>query len=254
MPPINPATAGRRLSALEGPDTGGASEVSGAPGAAGKLVIGAAIAVALALVTLVVAVGGGRRAARDGDTPAHPVSMADSAQAMQRAGAAMQAHGRAMIDAGRQTGDQDRVAHGERWTTDGQALAQGGGWMAMSATKPGDLLTVPDALAARGSWSALARTSAAMLHDPTRARNVDLEALRWNGEAMQAEGRNMAEHGRLMGAEVAPMTVRYGLDAHAAADLDDGARAMLAVGTHLAQTGQAMVDYADRLRRSIGYR
>jgi hypothetical protein len=180
--------------------------------------------------------------------------MADSARAMQQAGAAMQAHGRAMADEGRRTGEQDQITFGEYWLQNGQSLAQGGQWMAMNPVAPGNLLTPPGALANRGSWDELARTSAAMLHDPGNAGSVDLEELRWNGEAMRAEGRNMAEHGRLMNEEVDLMAGRHRLDDQAAADLRRAAQTMLTVGDHLAQNGQAMVDYADRLRRSMGYR
>ena len=173
---------------------------------------------------------------------------------MQQAGDAMQAHGRAMLDEGRRSGDQDFETHGEHWLRDVQALVQGGQWMAMNPTAPGSLVSAPGELAAQGSWGELTRTAQAMLHDPSRARSTDLEALRWNGRAMSAEGRTMAEHGRVMVEEAEEMVARHGLVGEAGADLVHAAAAMQRVGGDLEQNGQAMIDYADRLRRSLGYR
>lgn len=218
-----------------------------------KLIVGFSIVVALALVGFGVLAGGSRRATA-GVAPPQLVSMDESARAMQQAGAAMQAHGQVMIDEGQRTGDKGQVMIAEYWRQNGQALAEGGQWMAMSPTAPGNLLTPPGAVASQGSWGELTRTSAAMLHDPSKARSVDLEALRWNGEAMVAEGRNMAEHGRLMQEEVNVMLVRHGLSNQVEADLRLAAQTMLTVGSHLQQNGQQMVEYAARLRRSLGYR
>ncbi|GIW07461.1 MAG: hypothetical protein KatS3mg060_2266 [Dehalococcoidia bacterium] len=92
-----------------------------------------------------------------------------------------------------------------------------------------------------------------MLHDPSRARGVDLEALRWNGLAMRAEGQNMADHGRVMVEEAEVMVTRHQLQGQAAADLLQAAQTMREVGGHLTGNGQAMIDYAERLRRSLGF-
>jgi hypothetical protein len=216
-----------------------------------KLGIGLAIGVAVGLVAFSVVARASRLAVAE--TP-HLVSMDESARAMQRADAAMQTHGQAMLDQGQRTGDQDLIAHGEHWLRDGQALAQGGQWMAMNPTAPGSLVSSPSELAAQGNWGQLTRTAQEMLHDPSRARSIDLEALRWNGLAMRAEGRNMAEHGALMIEEVQLMSARHGLDVRAASELSEAVMTMQVVGGHLEQNGQAMIDYADRLRRTMGYR
>lgn len=209
-----------------------------------------AIVVALALVV----VGLAARAVRPGAEPARLVSMAESAQAMQQAGATMAAHGQAMLDEGRRTNDQDLLAHGEHWQRDGQALVQGGQWMAMNPTAPGSLVVPPSELAKQGSLGSLTQTAQAMLHDPSQARAVDLAALRWTGQAMRAEGQTMAEHGRVMAEEADLMVARHELAGQAATDLRQAAQTMSDVGATLSQNGRRMIDYADQLQRSLGAR
>lgn len=182
------------------------------------------------------------------------VSMEEAARAMQTAGAAMQAHGRQMLAESQRTGDQALTAQGEHWLSDGQALDQGGRWMAMNPTAPGSLVTSQRDLAAQGSWSELTRTAQGMLHDPKGAGAADLQALRWNGQAMRAEGKTMAEHGRVMAEEAEAMIARHALPGPAADELRRAARTMREVGGHLESNGQAMLDYAERLRWSMGYR
>jgi len=214
-----------------------------------KLSIGLAIGAALVLIAFsLVAL-----AARPTQEAPRLVSMAESGQAMQRAGALMHGHGQAMLAEGQRTGDQDLIARGEHWLRDGGVLVQGGRWMAMNPTAPGSLVSSPSELAAQGSWGELTRTTHEMLHDPSRAREIDLEALRWNGLAMRGQGRNIIEHGRLMAEEVELMIPQHGLDGQAANDLRQAAATMQRVGGYLEQNGQAMIDYADRLRRSLGY-
>lgn len=186
--------------------------------------------------------------------PAHLVSMQEGGAAMQRAGEVMQAHGQAMLDEGRRTADPDLIAHGEHWLRDGQALIQGGRWMMENPTAPGSLVSSQAELQAQGSWRDLNRTAENMLHDPSRARQIDLEALRWNGMAMRGEGQIMAEHGRIMAEEVEVMIARHGLQGQTAADMRQAADVMREVGGHLMQNGQEMMEYAERLRRSMGKR
>lgn len=217
---------------------------------AGTLVLVLSLAVAVGLVALALVA----RAARPGVDQPHLISMQESAEALERAGLVMRTHGQAMLAEGQQTGDQDLLAHGEHWVRDGHTLSQRARWLAMDPLAPSSLVTSPAELSQQGSWGELTRTAAAMLHDPNRARAVDLEALRWNGLAMQAEGRMMAEHGQLMVEETELMVARHQLDELAAADLRQAAQAMREVGGHLQGNGQAMIDYADRLRRSLGYR
>jgi hypothetical protein len=219
-------------------------------GLTGKFVLGLSVAVAVGLVAFALVA----RAARPGVEQPHLASMQESASALAAGGSTMVAHGQAMLAEGQRTGDQDLVAHGEHWVRDGQALSQRARWLAMDPLAPSGLVTSPAELSQQGSWGELTQTAAAMLHDPSRARAVDLEALRWNGLAMQAEGRMMAEHGQLMVEEAELMVARHGLAGQVAADLRQAAQAMREVGAHLQGNGQAMIDYADRLRRSMGYR
>lgn len=219
-------------------------------GLTGKFVLGLSVAVAVGLVALALVA----RAARPGVERPHLVSMAESASALAAGGRAMVIHGQAMLAEGQRTGDQDLLAHGEHWVRDGQTLSQRAQWLTMDPLAPGSLVTSPAELSQQGSWGELTQTAAAMLHDPSRARAADLEALRWNGLAMQAEGRMMAEHGRLMVEEAELMVARHQLDGPAAGDLRQAAQTLREVGAHLQANGQAMVDYADRLRCSLGYR
>lgn len=215
-----------------------------------KVSIGLAVAVALILVTFSI-VG---RAAAPTPEPPHLVSMAESGRAMRQAGTAMQAHAQTMVDQGRRAGDQSLVAYGERWQRDGQDMVRRGQEMEANPTAPGSLHATRGDLEAQASWDELSRTAQAMLHDPGRARAADLEALRWSGLAMRSEGENMAEHGQLMADEIALMVAQHKLDAAVEAGLRQAAETLRAVGGHLQQNGQAMVNYADRLRRSMGFR
>ena len=196
------------------------------------------------------------QAARPARTAPSIVSMADSARAMELAGQTMERHGAAMVEQGRATGAVDMVGHGEHWQLDGQRAVLGGRWMAMDPLAPGSLISTPAELAAAGSWGSLIETAQAMLHDPSRARAVDLQALRFNGLAMRAEGAAMAEHGRVMTEEVGVMMrlSDHGLDAMTADELLDAATTLERTGRVLEQNGQGMIDYADRMRRSLGYR
>ncbi len=182
------------------------------------------------------------------------VSMAEGAQALARASDTWRVHAQAMLREGQRTGDQDSIARGEHWLRDSQDLEQRSRWLAMNPTAPGSLLASPSELATQGNWGELTRTAQAMLHDPEGARSaVDLEALRWNGLAMRAEGRLMSEHGRIMAEEAEIMVERHGLEDQAADDLRQAAMSLQQVGGYLERNGQAMIDYADRLRRSLGY-
>jgi hypothetical protein len=212
------------------------------------------IAFAMAAALTLAAFGARAAAAAPTAQTPPPVSMEQSAQALQQAGGVMQAHGQTMLLTGQANDDQDLIEHGEHWLRDGRELVQRGLWLAMDPTSPANLNTSPADLAAQGSWGSLTQTAQAMLHDPSRARELDLQALSWNGQAMRAEGQTMAEHGRVMAEEVELMVVRHGLEGRAATDLRQAARTMQTVGGDLAQNGQRMIDYADRLRRSMGFR
>ncbi|MDE3075432.1 MAG: hypothetical protein KGJ86_08385 [Chloroflexota bacterium] len=209
----------------------------------GKVLIGLSIVVAIGLVAFpLVAQSLGPR-----PEPPRLVSMEQSAQAMQQAGSLMQSHGQEMLAEGQRTGDADVTAYGRTWLRDGEQLVQGGKWMAMNPTAPGSLVSTPSELAGQGNWSLLTRGAQAMVHDPRRVSNVDLEALAWDGMAMRSEGQLMSEHGRLMSAQIDAMTAKEVLPAQTIADLRTAARTMQDVGARLEQNGQVMVEYARTL-------
>jgi hypothetical protein len=216
-----------------------------------RLSIGLAVVFAIALV----AFGLVARVARPtvGDRP-HLISMAESAGALQQAGAVMQTHGQTMFEDGQRLNDPDLVARGEHWRADGQVLAQRGQWLSMHPLAPGNLVVSPGELSVQGAWGELPRTAEMMLHDPSKARELDLEALRWNGLAMRAEGQTMAEHGRIMAEDLGVMMSRHPVAGQTEAELRQAIGAMRAAGGHLSANGLEMIDYADRLWRSMGYR
>ena len=50
------------------------------------------------------------------------------------------------------------------------------------------------------------------------------------------------------------MVARHQLQGQTAVELRQATQTMLQVSEHLAGNGQEMIDYADRLRQSMGYR
>lgn len=216
--------------------------------------IGMAILIAVGLVVFGLIIASRAPSSKVAATQATSlVSMEEGALAMQQAGQVMQTHGQAMLDEARSAGDAELEQHGQHWLNDGKTLVENGGWMSANPTAPSSLLTSRDNLQSQGSWSELNRNAQAMIHNPGRIRgSVDIEALRWVGGAMLAEGRNMADHGKVMAEEADVMVERHRLQGQAEADLRAAAQTMIDVGGRLAGNGQEMVDYADRMRRSLG--
>ena len=214
--------------------------------------IGLTALLVLALITIgvVVATRGNRSSGAAAVERPQVVSMEESGRAMEQAGRVMQVHGQTMLDDGRRANDQDLVAHGEHWLRDGAALIQAGQWMGMNPTAAGSLFSPADISTA--DRAQLNRAVQNMLHDPSRATGSDTEALRWNGLAMRGEGQNMTDHASVMTEEVALMIERHNLQGQAAADLRAAVQTMRDVGATLTKNGQEMLDYADRLRRSLG--
>lgn len=210
-----------------------------------------AVVVVLGLVTL------GLVAAKTKPTPTPAqvpvISMAESGQAMQQAGVVMQKHGQEMLDAGQRTGDQGLIDYGKRWIADGQEFARGGQIMANPAAPT---TQHPVAGAGLSLDNAITLTNAAqqMLHNASQGNSVDIDALRWNGLAMQSEGQSMSLHARLMAQEIDWMTPQHNLNGQTATDLRQAAQALVDAGNRLTANGQAMMDYANRLRQSIGGR
>ena len=66
--------------------------------------------------------------------------------------------------------------------------------------------------------------------------------------------RPSAEHGRIMAEDLGVMMSRHPVADQTTANLRQAAQAMRDAGEHLAANGQAMIDYAERLRQNVGYR
>jgi hypothetical protein len=217
-----------------------------------RFMIGAAVVVALALVTVGVVAAAKGPGSTSVAKPAL-VSMDEAAQAMQQAGAAMQAHGQAMVDQGTKTGSQALIATGRQWLQDGQQIAQGGQWMAMDPTDPSNLDS-PTGVATDNNRSELSRHAQAMLHDPSKAGAIDIEALRDNGLAMQSESQNMVAHAHVMAQAINVMVAQDMVDDQIAADLRRAVQILGEAGNQLGQNAQQMVEYANRLHQSLGGR
>lgn len=223
------------------------------PRARGSVIMGLALALTLTIFGVVIWAANNRGGPSISDR-ARLADMQQSAAAMQQAGQLMQTHGQTMLVEGQRAGDQNLTTHGNHWIADGQALTQGGQWMAMNPTVPASLVSDPGALQSQGSWGELTRAAQQMLSDPSNAKQVDLEALRWTGEAMQSEGRNMRDHGKTMAEEAELMVQLHGLTGQPADDLRQAARTMIQVGDQLDSNGQEMVAYAERLRQTLGFK
>jgi hypothetical protein len=184
------------------------------------------------------------------------VSMEEGGRAMEAAGLAMQRHASAMITGAQGDGDVELIAFAERWQRDGELVEQRGRWMAMNPTAADSLVSSQSALAATGQWGSLTTAAQAMTHDPSRMHGADVGALGWNGRAMTAEGRVMAEHGRVMLGEIELMLAqgRHSSVSPAIGELRSAAETIERVGGDVESNGQAMVDYAQRVRTSLGYR
>lgn len=95
------------------------------------------------------------------------IAMIQAAQSMEAAAAAMVASGNpALVDLG------------GHWYQDTRSLRDQGAWMIVTAT------------------------SDSMIHDPNKARELDVANLQANGLTMEVEGRAMADHGRAMFAQI----------------------------------------------------
>lgn len=108
------------------------------------------------------------------------------------------------------------------------------------------------ALRERGLWMIASATSATMVHDPDKARQLDLLNLQGNGLAMAAEGQAMAAHGQEMVAQIEQLRNKGNLPPETAGELIAAGNALVAAGERLAQDGERMQQYAERLSESLG--
>lgn len=108
------------------------------------------------------------------------------------------------------------------------------------------------ALRDRGAWMVLAATADSMVHDPDKARELNLQNLRGNGMSMAAEGQAMVEHGNEMVTAVDQLRQEGVLNEAMADELTADARALVAAGESLMRDGERMREYAEKLLQSIG--
>lgn len=151
-------------------------------------------------------------------------SMTNAGVAMLQAAQGMDAAAAVMLS----SGSAELVALGTHWQQDAAALAQRGAWMSISAT------------------------SDSMVHDPNKARELDLANLRANGSVMELEGQAMVEHGREMIDQVAQLRANGSLPAATADELTARGNDIVEAGERMAADGKRMQDDAERLQRSIG--
>ncbi len=218
--------------------------------------------VKLALVTTSAVVLGGfvlfavarsRPDARAAGMMPPPLATGDTGTAMMRAGEQMQNHGQRMLSDGRAAGDEALTGHGEHWLRDGAALIQGGRWMAMDPLAAGNLSADGRDLGSLVDWLELQRTVQAMRHADT-PRSLDLSAVEWSGWMLRGEGDNMQEHARIMREDLDRMQAMHGLIGSELEALRGSVEAMHRAGGHVAGHGQAMLEYAARMRRGMGQR
>lgn len=155
-------------------------------------------------------------------------------------------------------------ATADRMTAAGAAMIQAADGMAraaaaMTATEDPALVKLGEhwaedavALRERGAWMVLAATADSMVHDPDKARELNLQNLRGNGLSMEAEGQAMAAHGAEMAAEVEQLRRDGALSDAESEALTAAAKDLSDAGEALAREGARMREYAENLLRSIG--
>jgi hypothetical protein len=124
--------------------------------------------------------------------------------------------------------DPQLIEQGQHWVLDAQALRQQATWMVLSAT------------------------AADMIHDPATAHELNARNLKGNGMAMTAEGRVMAEHGRVMTAQVEQLGEVGSLPPDLVDELVAAGAELVATGEALERDGQQMEEDADRMLALIG--
>lgn len=150
-------------------------------------------------------------------------SMTAAGVAMIQGSLSMDAAATVMIS----TGSQPLVDLGQHWALDARALADRGAWMITSAT------------------------SDSMVHDPGKARALDLVNLKANGAVMETEGNAMAQHGREMVAQVDRLRTDGTVDAATLDDLTARGQELVTTSETMNRDGKRMQDDADRLQRSL---
>jgi hypothetical protein len=151
-------------------------------------------------------------------------SMTDAGIAMIRAAQSMGAAADVMAA----SSDQTLVVLAGHWYQDARALREQGAWMIVTAT------------------------SDSMVHDPDKARELDLVNLQANGVVMETEGQAMADHGRAMNAQVEQLRQDGSLPAAMADDLTARGQDLITTGEQMARDGKKMQVDTETLLHSLG--
>ena len=110
---------------------------------------------------------------------------------------------------------------GQHWVLDAQALRQQAAWMMLSAT------------------------AADMIHDPSKAHEINAWNLKGNGMAMTAEGRAMIAHGQSMTAQLERLREAGTLSPDLTDQLMAAGIELISAGEALERDGQGMEESAD---------
>lgn len=108
------------------------------------------------------------------------------------------------------------------------------------------------ALRERGVWMISSASSDAMVHNPDRAHEINLQNLLGNGMVMVSEGQAMRAHGEEMIADVEGLRDEGILPGDVADELIAEAQALADAGDRLERDGEEMQQTAEDLLRSIG--
>lgn len=151
-------------------------------------------------------------------------SMTNAGIAMIQAAQSMEAAATVMVASGNQT----LVDLGGHWYQDARALRDQGAWMIVAAT------------------------SDSMIHDPNKARELDVANLQANGLTMETEGQAMADHGRAMLAQIDQLRIDRSLPSSIADDLTARGNELITTGDQMERDGKQMQEYAKDLEQSLG--
>jgi len=146
-------------------------------------------------------------------------------------GQKMQELGARMVEHGQVVNDQSWIADGQHWVVDGKRMVEAG----QSAVRLGQ----------------------SMRGNPIKAREVDIDQLRVQGQGLILDGQTFVEHGKIM-VELTEVLKRRAENsgdqrlAQDVADSADRAKLMGQSGEQLVQGGQQLIDFASGMAKSIG--
>lgn len=143
----------------------------------------------------------------------------------------MQKLGARMVEHGQASGDQAWIDDGQHWVIDGKRMGEIG----ESTLKLGQ----------------------SMRGNPIKAQDVDINKIRVQGLGLISDGKAFVEHSKIM-VELTALLKRRAEDSSAQslsqdiADSEEQAKRMSQTGEQLVKSGEALVNFADSLSKSIG--